>query len=146
MNVHASDKESFIPHDDVPKLFKELYNICKITEADGHFYYCYCNNKASECYLCKFSNFIYHNKIDEFVLVNRNNKEKLLELVDKVWYYVRKIRKEDTDALDFFNKRYSWNFKDYKNHIDISLPLEECIQNDIGLLERNGQEQYYRYF
>ena len=125
------------------QLFKELFNVCKLFDAEGHFYYCYCNGR---CDLCEFSKYFYDNGAEKYLLTYRNNEEKLLKVVDNYWVFICKIKKSDNTALGFFNKEYTWNFRDYRQGIDISMSLEEVIKSNNELIELNGLDQYFIYF
>lgn len=146
MNIYASDKKNFVQYTNVQMLFRELYNVCKIYEAEGHFFYCYCNRKGNQCYLCKFSDFLHYNKKDKYLLIHRNNENKLLEVVDEFCFYISKIKMDDQGALDFFNKEYTLNFKDYRNHIYISMDFDQVIKSSIESIEANSIEKYCKHF
>ena len=102
MNVYVSEKKDFIKYENVHQLFKELFNVCKLFDAEGHFYYCYCHRSNGHCDLCKFSKFFYDNRAEKYLLTYRNNEEKLLKVVDNYWIFICKIKKSDYTALDFF--------------------------------------------
>lgn len=132
MNVYASEQKDFIKYENVKQLFKELYNVCKLFE-DGNFYYCYCHNlraKTIKCNLCKFSEFFDIKSVERYLITYRNDEEKLLKVVDEYWVFIRKIKVEDSSALDFFNKEYVWTFRDYRQGIDIRSTLDEIIENN----------------
>lgn len=146
MNLHALEKKDFIKYNNVKQLFKELFNICKLFEAD-HFYYCYCHrSKTPECALCKFSKFFENKSVEKYLISYRNDEEKLLKTVDEYWVFICNIKKEDATALDFFNKEYMWTFRDYRQGIDIRTTLNEIIEDNEGLIKRNGLENFLKAF
>lgn len=146
MNIYASEKKDFIKYENVQQLFKELFNICKLFDAHSHFYYCYCHRNNGKCDLCKFSDFFYDTGRERYLLTYRNNEKKFLKIVDNYWFFVCKIKKSDHTALDFFNREYTRNFKDYRNGIDISMKLDEIIKSENELIELNGLKKYLDFF
>ena len=90
--------------------------------------------------------YFYDNGAEKYLLTYRNNEEKLLKVVDNYWVFICKIKKSDNTALDFFNKEYTWNFRDYRQGIDISMSLEEVIKSNNELIELNGLDQYFIFF
>ena len=135
MNVHAVEKktiliktEEFVKYETVFDLFKILYNIYKMSNAQKHLDYCYCNQRKSQCWLCKFAEYIKFNNFGNELLRYRQNEYRLLNLADKVWFYIRKIRKDmkelhddDKLALDFFNQQFDCG----------TTCFDDIIQNDI---------------
>ena len=83
--------------------------------------------------------------IEEFLLRNRKYETELLKLVDLFWPYLTKMRLFKPDALDFFKQQYKWPFRDYRNHADLSLPLQEVIDSTDELIELNGEEVVCRF-
>ena len=135
MNVHAVEKktiliktEEFVKYETVFDLFKILYNIYKMSNAQKHLDYCYCNQRKSQCWLCKFAEYIKFNNFGNELLRYRQNEYRLLNLADKVWFYIKKIRKDmkelhddDKLALDFFNQQFDCG----------TTCFDDIIQNDI---------------
>ena len=128
MNVEAIEKKDFVKYDSVFDLFKILYNIYKMLNAENHLDYCYCNEKKTQCWLCKFSEYIKYNNLKNHLLCYRENECKMLNLADKFWFYIRKIKKDveqlntnEIIALNFFNEQY-------KNR---EMCFEDIIKNDI---------------
>ena len=78
--------------------------------------------------------------IEEFLLRNRKNETEFLKLVDLFWSYFTKMRLFKPDALDFFKQEYKWSFRDYRNHMDLSMTLQEVIDSTEKLIELNGEE------
>lgn len=136
MNVHASTKTDFIKYEKVLDLFKTLYSVCKTFNANGHYYYCYCNRKGNQCFLCKFGEYVYYNKMDKEVLLNRENEQKLLDIAYKFWFHIQKIKSDDASSLAFFNKEYL-----EANHTQVT--LDQVIENNIKLLKYRDYTQYF---
>ena len=146
MNVYAVEKKDFIKYENVKQLFKELFNVCKIFNV-CHFYYCYCHrNTAAKCDLCTFSKFFDNKSVERYLMTYRNDEEKLLNLVNEYWVFISKIKKSDATALDFFNKEYVWTFRDYRQGIDIRTSLDEIIEHNEDLIQRNGLEKFLKTF
>lgn len=120
MNVYASEKTDFIKFKKVFDLFKTLYNVCKMFNADEQ--------------LCKFSEYVHYNKMESYLLVNHENEQILLEITYKFWFYIMKIRRDDKDSLEFFTREYVWRYK------NIKMPLNQVIKNDIVLLNEKQNE------
>ena len=95
--------------------------------AQNHLDYCYCNEKKPQCWLCKFSEYVKYNDLKNELLCYRENEYKMLDLANKFWFYIRKIKKdvEQLEAneivLNFFNEQY-------KNR---EMCFEDIIKNDI---------------
>lgn len=90
-------------------LFKIMYKLYKLTNPQKHFDFCYCNIKATCCWLCSFVDYMKFNSFGERLLRFRESAWRLLDLADKVWFYIRKIKKDmerlniyDSNSLDFF--------------------------------------------
>ena len=147
MNVYAEEKKNFIKYENVQKLFRELFNVFKLFDAEGHFYYCYCHRPViNKCDLCKFSEFFDDKNAEKYLLTYRSDEKKLLEMVGQYWFFICKIKKSDHTALDFLNREYSWNFRDYRRGISASLSLDEVIESNNELIELNGLDKYLRFF
>ena len=135
MNVHAVEKKTiviktkeFVKYETVFDLFKILHNIYKMSNAQKHLDYCYCNQRKSQCWLCKFAEYIKFNNFGNELLRYRQNEYRLLNLADKVWFYINKIRKDmkelhddDKLALDFFNQQFDCG----------TTCFDDIIKNDI---------------
>ena len=135
MNVHAVEKktilittEEFVKYKTVFDLFKILYNIYKMLNAQKHLDYCYCNQRKSQCWLCKFGEYVKYNDFKNELLRYRENEYRMLNIADKFWFYIRKIRKDMKEldpnekiALDFFNEQYDSG----------TTSFEDIIKNDI---------------
>lgn len=93
-------------------LFKIMYKLYKMANQQKHFDFCYCNIKTTRCWLCSFVDYMKFNNFGEQLLRWRDSAWRLLDLADKVWFYIRKIKKDmkrlsmyndnDHNALDFF--------------------------------------------
>ena len=135
MNVDTVGKKTisittgdFVKYKNVLDLFKIMYNIYKMVNAQKHLDYCYCNQKKSQCWLCKFSEYVKYNNFKNQSLRYRENKHELLNIADKVWFYIRKIKKDMREvspnekiALDFFDEQYNSD----------TTSFEDIIKNDI---------------
>ena len=79
--------------------------------AQKHLDYCYCNQRKSQCWLCKFAEYVKYNDFKNELLRYRENEYRMLNIAGKVWFYIKKIRKDIKEldpnekiALDFFNE------------------------------------------
>ena len=149
MNTYAVTKEDFIKFNNAKELFRELYNVCLLFKETDHYYYCYCRRLRSQvvkCSLCKFSVIFNDKSHERFLITHRNKPEKLQEIVDIYWNFVKQIQKEDKSALEFFNKEYVWTFRDYRSHIDMRSTLDEIIEHNEELISSNGLEKFLDNF
>ena len=135
MNVHAVEKktiliktEEFVKYETVFDLFKILYNIYKMLNAQKHLDYCYCNQRKSQCWLCKLGEYVKYNDFKNELLRYRKNEYRMLNIADKFWFYIRKIKKDmkelhddDKLALDFFNQQFDCG----------TTCFDDIIKNDI---------------
>ena len=135
MNVKAVEKKmilikqtDFVKYESVFDLFKILYHIYKMLNAQNHLDYCYCNEKKTQCWLCKFIEYVKYNDLKNELLRYRENEYRMLNLADKFWFYIRKIKRDveqlntnEIIALNFFNEQY-------KNG---EMSFEDIIKNDI---------------
>ena len=157
MNFNAILKKNFIKYDNVEKLHFELANIVNLAANTDHIFYCYykeliaCCCIKRKCTLCEFCSLFFSNhetnnmSIEELLLRNRKNETELLRLVDLFWPYLTKMRLFKPDALDFFKQEYKWSFRDYRNHMDLSMTLQEVIHSTEELIELNGEEVVCRF-
>ena len=147
MNVYAEEKitlvvsyENLVKYETVFELFKSLYNFCKMLQAKQHFEYCYCNCVPDKCSLCKFSDFVIYYNIQDSLLYYREKEERLLEIVDRFHFYIKRIKTEierypiEYDPLEFFKNEYVWKYK------NITMKLDEVIKNDITIFEEKQKE------
>ena len=135
MNVEAVEKKTilikktdFVKYKSVFDLFKILYNIYKMLNAQNHLDYCYCNQKKPQCWLCKFDEYVKYNDFKNELLRYGENEYRMLNLADKFWFYIRKIKRDveqlntnEIIALNFFNEQY-------KNG---EMCFEDITKNDI---------------
>lgn len=98
-----------------------------------------------KCDLCKFSEFFHDNTAIKYLFTYRNNKQKLLKMLDNYWFFVSKISRTDRTALDFFNTEYTWKFKDYRKCKEIEMTLDEVITSDFDMIELNGVENFFKF-
>ena len=96
--------------------------------AQNHLDYCYCNQKNPQCWLCKFDEYVKYNDFKNELLRYQENEYRMLNLADKFWFYIRKIKRDveqlnanEIIALNFFNEQY-------KNG---EMCFEDIIKNDI---------------
>lgn len=118
-------KDEFLKYETVFGLFKILYNICKMLNADKHFEYCYCNLSKNQCWLCSFAKYVRNNHIKNDLLRYREEEDRLLDIAYKFRFFTVKIQNEmkkledkeqEEFVLDFFNQKFSF---------------EDVIRNDI---------------
>ena len=120
-------KTDFVKYESVFDLFKILYNIYKMLNAQDYLDYCYCNQKKPQCWLCKFSEYVKYNDLKNQLLRYRENECRMLDLADKFWFYIRKIKNDveqlnsKITALNFFNEEYKHG----------GMSFEDIIKNDI---------------
>ena len=124
MNENATEKKTiltkveFVKYETTFDLFKIVYNLCKMVNSGKHFDYCYCNEKKSKCWLCKFGQYIKYNHLENDLLLYREDECKLLNISDKIWFYIRKVKKDVKEltsnyALEFFHQKFDCsNFDD----------------------------------
>ena len=135
MNVHAVEKKTilikteFVKYETVFDLFKNLYNICKMFNAENHLDYCYCNEKKNQCWLCKFAECVKYNEFENHLLRYREHENRLLDIAEKFWFYIRKIKRDierkDTNEkspLEFFNEQFK----------SVEMFFDDIIKNDIA--------------
>ena len=157
MNFNAILKKNFIKFDNVEKLHFELSNIVNLSANTDHIFYFYCPELLRCCFikrkctLCSFCSLFFTNNaiedisIEEFLLRNRKNETELLKLVDLFWPYFTKMKLFKPDALDFFRKECRWTFRDYRNHVDFSVTLQEVMDSTEELINLNGEEVVCRF-
>ena len=135
MNVHTTEKKTivikteFVKYNSVLDLFQQLYNINKMFNAEQHLDYCYCNEKKTQCWLCKFSEYVKYNEFGDHLLRFRENEYRLLNVAEKFWFYISKIKRdierEETDerCLEFFNEKFK----------SVEMVFDDIIKNDIKM-------------
>ena len=99
--------------------------LCKMVNFGKHFDYCYCNEKKSECWLCKLGQFVKYNYLQNDLLLYCENKCELLAIADKIWFYIRKVQKDvkeltSNHALEFFDQKFDCSSFDNVIKEDIS--------------------------
>ena len=149
MNVYAKTKQEFIKFNNARELFKELYNVCMLFKNSDHWYYCYCRNLRSQnvkCELCKFDDSFDDRFKEKFMITYRHDVEKLQEIVTFYWSYIQKIQKQDPSALDFFNKEYSWSYRNYKEGIISSCTLDEIIDSNEEIITSSGIDHFFQHY
>ena len=149
MNAYATTKEEFIKYSNARELFKELYNVCMLFKNTDHWYYCNCRDLRSQkikCTLCKFDDSFDDKSKEKFMIKYRNNVEKLQEIVEIYWSFVRKIQHEDKSALNFFAKECVWTFRDYRQGIDSRCELDEIIESNEEIINRSGLQHFFKHY
>ena len=149
MNVYVEEEISIIvtyknllQYESVYELFKSLYNFSKMLKFRQHMDYCYCNCVTEKCHLCKFSDFVIHYNIEHSLIYYREKEERLLEIVDRFHFYIKRIKGEmkrypiGYDPLEFFKNEYEWKFR------NVVMKLDEVIRNDIEIFEENQRKNY----
>ena len=96
--------------------------------------------------MCKFEDEFDDKSYEKFLITNRNNEEKLQQVVDIYWNFIQEIKKEDQSALDFFNKEYVWTFRDYRQGVDIRSTLDEIIEHNEELITSNGLAKFLEHY
>ena len=78
--------------------------------------------------MCKLAEYVKYNDFKNELLRYRENKYRMLNIADKFWFYIRKI-KEDVEQLDA-NEKIALKFfnEQYKNE---KMCFEDIIKNDI---------------
>ena len=78
--------------------------------------------------MCKFAEYVKYNDFKNELLRYRENEYRMLNVTDKFWFYIRKIKKDIKEldpnekiALDFFNEQYESG----------EMCFEDIIKNDI---------------
>ena len=88
-------------------LFEILFHVLKMLEEENHLDYCYCNEKKTQCWLCKFSEYVKYNNLKNHLLRYRQNESQMLDIAEKFWFYIKKIKKEakqlNVDSIKFYN-------------------------------------------
>ena len=141
MNVDTIEKktivigEELLKYETVVGLFKILYNVCKMLNAEQHFDYCYCNLTKNQCWLCKFRVYVKFNDIKENLLRYRENEDRLLDIAYKFSFYIKKIKKDklgddEKFVLDFFNQEFNCK----------TTSFDEVIRNDIIEFNRENMK------
>ena len=149
MNAYAKTKQEFIKYDNARELFKELYNVMMLFKNTDHWYYCNCRNLRAQkikCTLCKFDDCFDDKFKEKFMITYRNNVEKLEELRDIYWSFVRKIQQEDASALDFLCKEYVWTYRDYKQGIDSRCELDKIIESNEEMIKKHGLNYFFKHY
>ena len=148
--------DKFIKYTSTAEPHKELTNILLLcTEDSSDFFYCYCEKVEIEkhyekvgtrCDLCCLIEFLYDiedkNFIDglspkKFLQFNYNNRFKLERFADEILPFFEGIKLNNSEALDFFERRYSRSMRNFSTGETYSLTLEEVIENDIELVKYN---------
>ena len=134
MNVEAVEKKTILikeptlSNTNLYLIYLKFCIIYKMLNAQNHLDYCYCNQKKPQCWLCKFDEYVKYNDFKNELLRYRENEYRMLNLADKFWFYIRKIKRDveqlnanEIIALNFFNEQY-------KNG---EMCFEDIIKNDI---------------
>ena len=133
MNVNKNKKamvkaEPLFQYDTVRELFKILYNIAKMLNAEQYFDYCYCNLTRTQCWLCKFSGYVKFNDVKTDLLRYRKNENELVDIACGFLFYLKKIK---TDKVDLCELKYILEFFNGKFNCG-PLTFDEVIKNDIA--------------
>ena len=109
MNVQPTEKKvDFIKYESVFHLFEILFHVLKMLDEKNHLDYCYCNEKKkTQCWLCKFSEYVKYNNLKNHLLRYRQNESQMLDIAEKFWFYIKKIKEEakqlNVDEIKFYN-------------------------------------------
>ena len=141
--------ENYINYNSTSELHTELTNIVLLCIEDSNSdYYCYCNEEKGDCDLCNLIDFIYDiddkNMMDglsprKFLQFNYNNRLKLDEFAEKILPFFEKMRFNNPESLNFFERRYTWSMRDFSEGTYHSLTLAEVIENEKELVDNNPQ-------
>ena len=141
--------DKYIIYNNTKQFFKELMNIVLISIEETGDYYCYCGEDNGTCGICALGIYLVdaheQNKIEgfsaiKFLVINRENKEKLQVFADKIVVFFDKIQDEKPESLEFFEKEYRWSLKCYSTGETFSLDLDDCIDNEIFRYENDTYE------
>ena len=141
--------ENYINYNSTSELHTELTNIVLLCIEDSNSdYYCYCNEEKGDYDLCNLIDFIYDiddkNMMDglsprKFLQFNYNNRLKLDEFAEKILPFFEKMRFNNPESLNFFERRYTWSMRDFSEGTYHSLTLAEVIENEKELVDNNPQ-------
>ena len=132
--------DKYIIYNNTKQLHRELTNILLISIEETGDSYCYCSEENGTCGICALGIFLTDphekNKIDgcsprKFLVINRNNREKLELFAEKIVVFFDKIQEENCDSLGFFEKEYSWSLKVYSTGENLYVDLDQSIENEI---------------
>ena len=141
--------DKYIIYNNTKQFFKELMNIVLISVEETGDCYCYCGEDNGTCGICALGIYLVdaheQNKIEgfsaiKFLVINRENKEKLQVFADKIVAFFDKIQDEKPESLEFFEKEYRWSLKCYSTGETFSLDLDDCIDNEIFRYENDTYE------
>ena len=141
--------DKYIIYNNTKQFFKELMNIVLISIEETGDFYCYCGEDNGTCGICALGIYLVdaheQNKIEgfsaiKFLVINRENKEKLQVFADKIVVFFDKIQDEKPESLEFFEKEYRWSLKCYSTGETFSLDLDDCIDNEIFRYENDTYE------
>ena len=127
----------FAKYNTARSLHKELMNILLLCTNESNYYYCYCDK--SKCSLCQFCEYfpdvkIENISIENFLQIHRNQKDQLDIVVDLIKPFLNRVKLEDKDAFQFFNKEYYWHSRDIATGTIKHVSLDEIIDN----IPKNG--------
>ena len=141
--------DKYIIYTNTKQFYRELTNIVLISIEETGDHYCYCGEENGCCGICELGIFLTdarnQNKIEglsarEFLVKNRENKEKLQIFADKIVVFFDKIQDERPESLEFFEKESSWSLKVFSTGETLSCDLDSCIDNEILRYENETYE------
>ena len=150
-------KKNLLKFDDAKKLHFELTNIVYIGREKDESWYYFCDEitcccfKPKTCILCLFCEKLFEKKLidnmeaREFLLRDRENKQKLRKFVDLIWPFFQKMAILYKRSLQFFNDEYRWSMHNYQEGTSSSLTRAEIIESNIELFKLNGIDNYCKF-
>ena len=81
----------------------------------------------------------------EFLLISRENEQKLRKFVDLIWPFFQKMAILYKRSLQFFNDECRWSMRNYQEGTSGSLTMVEIIESSIELLKLNGIDNYCKF-
>ena len=118
-------REEFLKFD-TAKLHRELTNILLIATEESNYHYCYCSqkNNSSKCALCWLCSFLYIRTdrsgfieglpSKKFLQKFYNDRVKLVNFLNLILPFFKKMYSKDERSLELFNKEYEWSLRNYQ--------------------------------
>ena len=129
----------FAKYNTARSLLKELMNILLLCTNESNYFYCYCDEpKQPKCTLCEFCDYFPDAKIEnisikKFLEKNYNQKDQLDKVVNLIKPFFDKVKSEDQNSLEFFNKEYYWHSRDIAtgtiNYVSLDEIIDEIPKN-----------------
>ena len=81
----------------------------------------------------------------EFLLINRENEQKLRKFVDLIRPFFQKMASPYKRSLQFFNDEYRWSMRNYQEGTSSSLTMAKITEGSIELVKLNGIDNYCKF-